>query len=142
MGANVQTVEDEVARLRGLDLVGLRARWRAVSGNPAPRHLSAPLLLRLLAYRIQADAFGDLSRENERLLRRIGDGAPVPAPVRQQSLGTVLVREWNGERHHVIVVKDGFAWNGETYRSLSEAAFAITGTRWSGPRFFGIRARS
>ncbi|WP_375462166.1 DUF2924 domain-containing protein [uncultured Enterovirga sp.] len=141
MPRTIQEVEDEVARLRDLDPVALRARWRAVTGRMAPKGASTSLLLRLLAYRVQAEAFGDLSRESARVLDAIGTGRPVPLPVRRESPGTVLVREWNGVRHHVMAVKDGFAWNGGTYRSLSEVACAITGTRWSGPRFFGIKVR-
>lgn len=131
----------EVARLRDLDLAALRARWRAVTGKAAPRHLPRHLLFRMLAYRVQADAFGGLSRDSVRMLDRIAAGGAVHAPARETGAGTVLVREWNGVRHHVMVVKDGFAWSGETYRSLSEVAFAITGTKWSGPRFFGTRAK-
>ena len=93
----------------------------------------------MLAYRIQADARGDLPREDVRILDTIGTGRSVSAPAPRQRAGTVLVREWNGVRHHVMAIPDGFAWNGGTYRSLSEVAFAITGTKWSGPRFFGTR---
>ncbi len=136
----VDEVEGEVARLRDLDLVALRARWRVLTGRSAPRHLARHLLLRILGYRIQAEAFGDLSRETIRLLDRLGTGeTSVPAPPsRKVRPGTVLVREWNGVRHHVIADRDGYAWNGERYRSLSKVAHAITGTRWSGPRFFGL----
>ena len=130
-------IEAEVARLRGLDLMALRARWRTVTGRAAPGRLARPLLVRILAHRIQADAFGDLSRESTRILERIADGMAAPAPVRARA-GAVLVREWNGVNHHVMAVGEGFAWNGSTYRSLSEVARAITGTRWSGPRFFGL----
>ena len=135
--ADQQQVEEEIARLRDLDPVALRARWRATTGRAAPKHVSAPLLLRMLAYRIQEDAFGGLGRESARVLEQIRGGRTVPLPVRRQNLGTVLVREWSGVRHHVMAVKDGFSWGGETYGSLSEVAFAITGTKWSGPRFFG-----
>ena len=141
MATMVQNVEAEVARLRDLDPVALRARWRTVTGRAAPKGISASLLLRMLAYRVQADAMGDLSRESARVLDAIGSGQPVPLPIRQESPGTVLVREWNGVRHHVMVLKGGFSWNGESYRSLSEVALAITGTKWSGPRFFGIKGR-
>jgi hypothetical protein len=141
MSRTVQEVEAEVAGLRDLDAVALRARWRALTGKAPPRRVSAALLLRMLAYHIQADAFGDLSRESERLLRRIGEGGAVPLPERKERLGTVLVREWNGIRHHVMAMPDGYAWNGGTYRSLSEVALAITGTKWSGPRFFGLRPK-
>ncbi|MGA0598825.1 DUF2924 domain-containing protein [Enterovirga sp. CN4-39] len=141
MSRAVTAVEAEVASLRDLDAVALRARWRALTGKPAPRHVSAALLLRMLAYRIQAEAFGDLSRESVRLLHRIGEGGAVPVPERQEKPGTVLVREWQGVRHHVMTLSEGFAWNGGTYGSLSEVALAITGTKWSGPRFFGLRQK-
>jgi hypothetical protein len=138
MVGTAQEVEAELAALRDLNPVALRARWRALTGKPASRHVSASLLLRMLAYRVQAEAFGDLSRESVRVLAKIGEGSLVPLPERREKPGTVLVREWNGARHHVTTMPDGFAWNGGTYRSLSEVAFAITGTKWSGPRFFGL----
>ncbi|MGA0598436.1 DUF2924 domain-containing protein [Enterovirga sp. CN4-39] len=142
MRRSVQEVEAEIASLRDLDAVALRVRWRAATGKAAPRQVSAALLLRMLAYRIQAEAFGDLSRKSVRALHRIREGDAVPLPERREKPGTVLVREWNGIRHHVMTMLDGFAWNGGTYRSLSEVAFAITGTKWSGPRFFGLKPGS
>ena len=138
-------VEAEIARLGGLDLDGLRARWRTASGRAAPVHLSKSLLLRLLAYRLQADVFGDLDPATIRFLDKIASdrkspGRSIPLPdgeaVKQ---GALLVREWEGITHRVMAVADGYAWNGGTYKSLSEVARAITGTRWNGPRFFGLR---
>ena len=134
-------ISREVARLRDLGPAELRARWRALTGKPLPKGVSSPLLLRVLAYRIQASAFGDLSPETLRLLDRIGGGGAVPMPERRESPGTVLVREWNGVRHHVMALKSGYGWNGDTYRSLSEVARAITGTRWNGWLFFGLKNR-
>jgi Protein of unknown function (DUF2924) len=141
-------VESEIAHLRGLDLQGLRARWRSLTGRAAPAHLSKALLLRVLAYRVQAAAFGDLDKPTTRLLDRIAhealDGKPVDIPVPDRAglrPGTVLVREWEGTSHRVMVTSEGFAWNGATYASLSKVARAITGTRWNGPRFFGLRDR-
>jgi hypothetical protein len=106
-------------------------------------------LFRILAYRIQASALGDLDRDCQRLLdhaavsdanRKHGvELRPVSVTLQQ---GTILSREWNGRIERVTVVAEGFAWNGKTYPSLSKAAFAITGTRWNGPRFFGLRDRS
>jgi hypothetical protein len=137
---------NEIAHLRGLDLDGLRARWRSIIGRPPPSHVPKTLLLRVLAYRVQAAALGDLDRVTARLLARLasqarsGERAEVPVP---DSIGlkpgTVLVREWEGTPHRVMVLADGFAWNGATYQSLSQVARAITGTRWNGPRFFGLR---
>ena len=134
------------AHLRGLDLQGLRARWRSLTGRAAPAHLSKALLLRVLGYRVQAAAFGDLDKATARLLDRIADearlGKPVDIPVPDRAglrRGTVLVRDWEGTAHRVMVMSEGFAWNGATYASLSQVARAITGTRWNGPRFFGLR---
>lgn len=141
-----EDIEVEIARLRSLDLDGLRQAWRAVFGRPAMPHIPKHILLRILAYRSQAEAFGDLSRSAVQLLDGIArgsdDDAIVPA-VSASGLrsGTVLLREHDGKRHHVMVVPDGFAWNGKTYPSLSKVAFAITGTKWNGPRFFGLREK-
>ncbi|KAA5595394.1 DUF2924 domain-containing protein [Blastochloris sulfoviridis] len=147
MTAATNDIEAELAHLRDLDLEGLRARWRSVFRRRAPDHLPRHLLGRIIAYRLQADRFGDLDAKTRRHLERLGDDASgatarsIPA-VETPAPGTVLVREWNGALQRVMVLDDGFAWNGTTYRSLSQVAFAITGTRWSGPRFFGLRGRS
>ena len=139
----------EIAHLRGLDREGLRARWRSLTGRAAPAHLPRTLLLRVLAYRIQAAALGDLDPASARLLDRLaseGRSSPkahVPVPDRIGIRpGTVLVREWDGKPQRVTVLADGFAWNGTPYKSLSEVARAITGTRWNGPRFFGLREKT
>jgi hypothetical protein len=137
------TLDDEIARLRGLDLAGLQARWRTMFGRRAPAHLPKHLLLRILAYRLQAEVHGDLDAASVRSLDRLartGSDKSVPLPqVSSVRPGTLLVREWNGVLHHVTTLDDGFAWNGTSYRSLSQVARAITGTRWNGPRFFGLR---
>jgi hypothetical protein len=140
-------LEDEIARLRDLDLANLRARWRTLFRRKAPDHLPRHLLFRILAYRLQGERLGDLDQETVRLLDRIasGNGGNGSRSVRKQSRrerlrpGSILVREWDGARQRVEVLDKGFAWNGKTYGSLSAVAFAITGTRWSGPRFFGLR---
>src|SRR5438034_3393024 len=143
------SVEDEIAHLRGLDLKGLRARWQSVLQRPAPDHLPRHLLFAIIAYRIQADRFGDLGHETRQLLDHTGakeTGAATSARLvsfdqkrTELTPGTVLVREWDRRSQRVMVMPDGFAWNGQTYDSLSKAAFAITGTKWNGPRFFGLR---
>lgn len=138
-------LEQEIARLRDLDLAGLQARWKAIIGRKAPPHLPKHLLLRMLAYRMQADAFGDLDHATVRYLERLAAGGrqantPVPLPVsRSLKPGTLLRREWQGTLRQVEVRQEGFTWRDATYQSLSEVARAITGTRWSGPRFFGLR---
>jgi hypothetical protein len=143
-------VEAEIERLRALDLTALQLSWRAVFGRAAPSHLSKTLLLRLLAYRLQAQAFSDLSPSTRRLLDGLaseasndGEPAAVPLPGEGQLMpGTVLIREHDGRQQHVMVVAGGFVWNGTTYPSLSKVAFAITGTKWNGPRFFGLREKA
>ena len=145
------SVEDEIVHLRGLDLKGLRARWRSVLQRPAPDHLPRHLLFAIIAYRIQIDRFGDLDHETRQLLDRTGakeSGAAMAARLvsfdQQRSEltpGTILVREWDRQSQRVMVMSDGFAWNGQSYDSLSKVAFAITGTNWNGPRFFGLRGK-
>ena len=143
------SIEDEIVHLRGLDLKGLRARWQSVLQRPAPGHLPRHLLFAIIAYRIQADRFGDLAHETRQLLDRTGmreSGTAMSARLvsfdqkrAELTPGTVLVREWDRQSQRVMVMSDGFAWNGQTYDSLSKVAFAITGTNWNGPRFFGLR---
>jgi Protein of unknown function (DUF2924) len=132
-----------VANLEGLDLNGLRRQWRAHLGGEAPAHLP-----RVLAYRLQSDAFGDLDKSIQRILRsgkEDGVGAPFDrrAPQTRDGLGlkvgALLVREWNGRLERVVILEEGFAWNGQTFGSLSQIAKAMTGTTWNGHRFFGLR---
>jgi hypothetical protein len=141
-----EALDVEIAHLRDLDVEGLRRRWHAVCGRPAPPHLPRHLLFRILAYRLQVDQLGDLDGESRHLLDRSGspkEAGQSAVDSRRRSAdirpGTVLGREWNGQMQRVAVLAQGFAWNGKTYPSLSKVAFAITGTRWNGPRFFGLR---
>src|SRR3989440_10752211 len=148
---NKTSVEDEIAHLRGLDLKGLRARWQSVLQRSAPGHLPRHLLFAIIAYRIQADRFGDLDHEARQLLDRTGakeSGAAMSARLisfdqkrTELTPGTVLVRDWDRQSQRVMVMSDGVAWKGQTYDSLSKVAFAITGTNWNGPRFFGLRGK-
>jgi hypothetical protein len=143
------SIGDEIAHLRGLDLKGLRSRWQGVFQRPPPDYLPRHLLYAIIAYRIQADRFGDLDHETRQILDRTdAKNAGVTMSARlvsfdqkqtELSPGTVLIREWNRHSQRVMVMADGFAWNGQTYDSLSKVAFAITGTKWNGPRFFGLR---
>jgi hypothetical protein len=147
-----ESIEEEIAQLRDLDLKGLRVRWRNAFGKPAPEHLTRYLLLRIIAYRLQADRLGDLDAETLKLLKRAA-GRECPASALSKDLarldqrrvapppGTVLVREWDRKSHRVMVMSDGYAWDGRSFGSLSQVAFAITGTKWNGPRFFGLRDR-
>jgi hypothetical protein len=146
------SLEDEIAHLRDLDLKGLRARWKSVFRRQPPSHLPRHLLFAVLAYRLQADQFGDIAPDTVRLLKQIGaSGSTINAARltsefdrRRTELkpGTILVREWNARSHRVMVVDGGFAWNGKTYDSLSKIAFSITGTKWNGPRFFCLRDKT
>ena len=146
VGSDRETVAVEIARLRDLDIAQLRNRWQTVFGRRSPSQLPRHLLFRVLAYRLQADHLGDLDGECRRLLDR--SESPEEAGRRAVDLsrrtaelrpGTVLGREWNGRMHRVAVLAESFAWNGKSYPSLSKVALAITGTRWNGPKFFGLR---
>jgi hypothetical protein len=144
-------LREVVGVLAGPDLIGLRLQWRNVFGGSAPAHLPKLLLARVLAYRVRADALGDLP---DTLLRTLADfdpresggcsqtrmpGSPrTTPPQRRIKPGSILVREWDGRLHRVMALEEGFAWDGKTYRSLSKVAGAITGGHWNGPRFFGL----
>jgi DUF2924 family protein len=141
-----KSLDVEIARLRDLDVGELRNRWHTVFRRRPPPHLSHRVLFRVLAYRVQADRFGDLDGESQRLL----DLSASPEDSGQRAVdlsrrtvdlrpGTVLGREWNRRMYRVTVLADGYAWNGKNYPSLSKVALAITGTRWNGPKFFGLR---
>jgi DUF2924 family protein len=143
------SIDNEIAHLRDLDLHGLRARWRSMFRQQPPSHLPLHLLVAVLTYRLQADELGDLDSAPARLLKQIAtSGDPLEVSRRTDEFGrrraelkpgTILMREWNAQAYRVMVVDEGFAWNGKTYDSLSKVAFAITGTNWNGPRFFGLR---
>lgn len=130
-------VTEEVRALEGLGLEALRDAWRRRYGDP-PRIRSSDFLARLLAWRIQAEAFGGLDRElKAQLLRK---GAALMGP--ELRPGVQLEREWKGRTEIVAVVDGGFRWRGQTFSSLSKVAHAITGVKWNGPRFFGLRERA
>jgi hypothetical protein len=143
------SIGDEIAHLRRLDFKGLRSRWQSVFQRLPPDHLPRHLLFAIIAYRIQADRLGDLDHETKQVLdRTVSTETSAAATARLVSFdqkrtelmpGTMLVREWDRHSQRVMVMADGFAWNGKTYDSLSKVAHAITGTKWNGPRFFGLR---
>jgi Protein of unknown function (DUF2924) len=147
--SNKTSIEGEIAHLRGLDLKGLRSRWQSVFQRLPPDHLPRHLLFAIITYRVQADRLGDLDHETKQVLDRTDakdKGMTMSTRLisfdqkrTELTPGTVLVREWDRRSQRVMVMADGFAWNGQTYDSLSKVAFAITGTKWNGPRFFGLR---
>ena len=153
-------LQAEIESFQALDLDDLRSRWRQRLRSAPPHNLPRALLLRLLAYKLQARMHGDLDTNTAKYLDRIArdharrreSGAfrpskavpPVPPALRDRGLkaGTMLVREHAGLQHRVVIMAEGFAWEGRIYTSLSEIARHITGTRWNGPRFFGLRGRA
>jgi hypothetical protein len=135
-------LEAEIDRVRSLGIEALRSRWRFVFGAKPPAGLTKDIIGRMLAYRIQEDAIGGLDKETTKLLDRLGRGGKSGAKNRRLKPGTIVVREYQGERYTVTVAPDGFVWQGTTYSSLTTIAKAITGTAWNGPRFFGLRVAS
>ncbi len=135
--------EQEIGALADLLRPDLVERWKALYRSDPPKGISRPLLVRAVAYEMQAKRYGGLKPATCRRLQKIarentaGDKAKPPAPPRLKP-GARLVREWNGVTHVVEVIEGGFIWNRERHRSLSAIARAITGARWSGPRFFGL----
>ncbi len=130
-------LDAEIAALPGLGIAVLRGRWRELFGRPAPKFFRRNLLARGVAYQMQVQAYGGLSNETKRRLREIalairnGDQeAAVTGP--QIKPGTRILRLWQGKPHTVLVLADGFQWDGKTYKSLSAIAKAITGTQWNG----------
>lgn len=133
-----EAVAAEVERIGALDLAGLRALWRSRYGEE-PQLRSVSLLRQLLAWRVQAEAFGGLDREMQRQLRRKGRSE---AEGLHLGIGARLKRTWQGRAVEVVVEVEGFRWEERVFPSLSAAASAIAGSRWNGPRFFGLRDAS
>jgi hypothetical protein len=135
-----------LARLSDLTIFELRGEWRRLHRMPPPMRLSRDLLTRGISYKLQELAYGGLSTATARKLERtsadpLSRGAAKPAPPISLKPGTRLAREWRGVTHMVLIHADGIEWRGQRYRSLSLVARKITGARWSGPRFFGLRQR-
>lgn len=131
----IADVEQLVARIEVLDLEGLRNLWRERYGAP-PSLRSVPILRQLLAWRVQAGALGGLDTGTRKVLARSG---PVQAEGRHLGVGARLTRIWKEREVTVVVEEQGFRWGDEVFPSLSAAATAIAGSRWNGPRFFGLR---
>ena len=138
-GDKAAGIEREIAALDGLDRTELLARWRSTFGRDAPPRLSRALMAKAIAYDLQVKAFGGLSARTIRTLKAAVKPGSAPAATQLPGRGVRLIREWNGVLHEVEVLDDGYLWRGQRHRSLSAIALAITGTKWSGPRFFGIK---
>jgi hypothetical protein len=132
---SVADVEHVIAEIGEMDLEQLRGFWRRRYGAPPPLR-SVPIMRMQLAWRVQAEVFGGLDQDTRRALARTGD---VEAEGRHLGIGARLSRTWKGRQVEVVVEEQGFRWNEQIFPSLSAAATAIAGSRWNGPRFFGLR---
>ena len=130
-------LETELSRITSLTIDQLRVEWRELIGLDPPPAFSKDLIARALCHRLQEQALGGISRRMRKAVGAIGKGDQ--GLEQRIKPGSLLVREYNGKLHEVRVVPDGFSWQGETYASLSTIARKITGTKWNGPRFFGLR---
>ena len=144
-GAGDPEVEAELERLPKMPIAELRSRYRELFRTEPPKAFGPDLLRRSIAHRIQERAYGGLSREHQRLLDQLVRAARTKPNGRLElprriKPGSELVRTWNRRTYRVMVMEKGFAWEGKTFSSLSEIAFEITGTKWNGPRFFGLRS--
>ena len=138
-------VEAELDRLAVMPIAQLRIRYCEVFRTDPPKAFGPDLLRRSIAHRIQEKAYGGLSRSTQRLLDQMiktyaaKPNGKIVLP-RRIKPGSELVRTWKGKSYRVIVMADGFAHAGQSFASLSEIALEITGTKWNGPRFFGLRS--
>jgi hypothetical protein len=142
--ADGQEPEQLFSELHQASVAELKERWRAFYRNEPHRRMSRELLTRAIAYALQEQLFGGLKAETRQLLERTAAQASAKRSPRTQASrharpGSVLIREWHGTSHQVTVLADGVVYRQQRYRSLSEVARLITGTRWSGPLFFGLK---
>jgi hypothetical protein len=142
---NHEALVAEIASLSKLGIDDLRECWKALYGKAPSRDIGRSFLTRSIAYRLQERAYGGLKPSTRRLLARVAQetaigSSPKKPQIRMAQSGTILIREWQGNAHRVTMLDDGVSFNGKRYRSLSEVAREITGSRWSGPRFFGLRS--
>jgi len=142
-GTQAEKISAEIAALAALSINDLKSRWRESYDTEPPLRISRELLTRAIAYRLQEREFGGLAPATRRLLQRVADDLSshraILSVARKAAPGTLLIREWRGRTHQVTVHDDGVVYRGKRYGSLSEVARLITGTRWSGPLFFGLR---
>jgi hypothetical protein len=130
---------EELNGLARLSRHSLSARWAALYGRAPPPRTSRALMIRAVAYKLQELVYGGLSAASRRAL--VGKGIATAAQPREVRPGTMLLREWRGVAHQVTIIEEGVVYRGKLHRSLSEVARIITGSRWSGPTFFGLKAK-
>ncbi len=129
----------EIAGLCGLSREDLVERWVELHGSPPIKTMTEGLLARGIAYELQVRQIGGLTPTEQKALGALAQGRPKPS-LGAIKAGTRLYRSWRGVTQEVLVLESGYSWRSKSYASLSEVARAITGTRWSGPRFFGLQA--
>ena len=142
-----ETVAVRLQALEQMDYATLSSEWRRLYRSPAPKRVARDLLMLGVAWKIQEQAYGGLGAGTKRRLADMAkimerDGDVTRNRVARLKPGAKLVREWHGKTHTVIVIEDGFEWNGRHWRSLSVIARKITGVHWSGPRFFGLNGKA
>jgi hypothetical protein len=146
LGRDLEELAREIARLPALDVPALRQRWAALFGDDPSQNLGRLLLIRAIAHGLQERTFAGLKPSTQRVLDRIADNRSKDAPLdiakTRASAGTVLIREWRGVSHRVTVLDNEVVYRDRRYKSLSEVARVITGSRWSGPLFFGLNRRA
>jgi hypothetical protein len=146
VSCDLEELAREITRLPALDAAALREKWAALFGAEPSSLLGRALLIQAIAHRLQERTLGGLKPSAQRILDRIGEGASKSAVQRmaraRAGAGTVLIREWGGASHRVTVLDNDVVYQGRRYKSLSEVARVITGTRWSGPLFFGLTRRA
>ncbi|MGN6358141.1 MAG: DUF2924 domain-containing protein [Novosphingobium sp.] len=130
----------QLAAIEAMSSRERKAEWQRRTGTIAPPAFGAGLLARALAHELQVRAFGSLAKADQRRLARAGTLGKTEPIGEGLKPGTWLSRTWHGEVHQVVVLENGFEYQGHRFRSLSEIANRITGTRWSGPRFFGLNS--
>ena len=145
--ASSERLSAEITTLESLDSTQLRERWKVLYGTEPPPRSSRDFLMRAVAYRLQERVLGGLSAATRRLLEQVAEDSCARRAVRvalrrKLQAGAILLREWGGVQHQVTVLENGVLFRGKQYRSLSEVARLITGSRWSGPLFFGLRERA
>ena len=128
-------IEASIGKIESMDLAALRVEWRRRYGPPPPLR-SEGFMRMLLAWRVQADAMGGLDESTRRALAKKGSPQAEGLAL---GVGARLTRNWKGKAIEVVVEENGFCWEGQTFPSLSAAATAIAGSKWNGPRFFGLR---